>query len=195
MRAEVGVDTAPRRRPGLALQEPVNPSRLELIRIAPKSVLESYCGPGEGTSWRRGSLGASGPGTRRTCQALPGFPFGSKTPRIIWRLGGGWIRCWPDTGFVRLSGCLSPGRSGQRVWAGLRSCLAPPGFSPSPLAPLQPPRLRHLVESERLFHTRLSPTRPSRVPRWQYVYLETSFLTGWGNGPRARSSLLLGGVL
>lgn len=36
--------------------------------------------------------GASRPGTRKTCQALPRFLFGSLTPRVIWRPSGGWIQ-------------------------------------------------------------------------------------------------------
>lgn len=118
--------------------------RLELIRIAPKSrgrPIVGGRGAGAGTSLRRDSLGASGPGTRRTCQALPGFPSRSKTPGMIWLLGGGGFGAGPARASCALG--LPQPRAGAAGGSGppsLRS--APPGSPPPPAAAPQPRKPR-----------------------------------------------------
>lgn len=158
MQAEVGVDSGPAVRARFW--------RSRSLSVPPDSATRanSHCTkigarvkfwPRERASWRGESLEASGPGTRRTCQALPRFPFGSWTPGVTRRPGCGWIWGPPGAGFVPLSLGLprSPDWNCQRAWAGLaglRCCSAPPG-SP-PLLLLKP---RDLVKSEHLPHTLL----------------------------------------
>lgn len=137
MQAEGGVDSGP--------AEPARFWRSRSLSVPPDSATRanSHCTkigarvkfwPGEGASLRRESLEASGPGTPRTCQAPPPFPFGSWTPGVTRRSGCGWIRALPGEGSVTLSGGLGPGTGTASGPGRLRSCLAPPGFSPSPLA-------------------------------------------------------------
>lgn len=127
------------------------------------------------------------------------FPLGAKRPGLFgcWAAGGFGVGQARDLCAPGIA--PAPGWSGQRIWAGLRSSLAPPGFSPHrppPSAPaLWPHKSRDLVERERLPHTLLSPTQPSRVPRWQGMHPDTSFPTVGGNEPRVRSGLILGGAL
>lgn len=111
MLAEVGVDSGRAAPAGGGRSRSLTTWRLELIRIAPKSALESNYGRGRGRAARR-EPGALEPGTRRTCQALPRFPLGSLTTGVIWRPGGGWIR-------VPCAAQATSGLGLERAWAGL----------------------------------------------------------------------------
>lgn len=136
---------------------------------------------GRGTAWRRDSLGASGPGTRRTCQALPGFPWGSKTPRVVWLLGGGGFGVGPA--WASSASRAAPAGPERPASVGRPSLLlGPPDLSLSPAA-IRSRKLRDLVESEHLPHSLHSPTLLRRIPRWHICAWKHPFFEAGETNP------------
>lgn len=121
------------------------PRACESLPTHPLTGANSHCSkigagallwPGKRTAWRPDSLGASGPGTRRTCQALPGFPWGAKRPGLFGcRTGVDSGLAW--RGLLAPLGLPQPGRAGAASESG--PAFAPPWpllISPSLLRPL-----------------------------------------------------------